>query len=105
MDPVPIACSLDAGELGARVDQWRQLLAAVATRTDRPHPGRLEIGLSDNDRGLAQLMRLARFERECCPFFGFTFLVGASSATLAIEAPPDAAALLDGFAGLAGPAG
>ena len=102
MDAVPIACSLDAGEIGPRVDEWRRLLATGATGFTRPHPGRLEIELGDDRRGLATLMRLARLERQCCPFFGFTFLVGASRVALAIEAPPDAAGLLDGFAGLAG---
>ena len=102
MDAVPIACSLDAGDIAPRVDEWRVLLASSATGFTRVQLGRLEIGLRDDRRGLGRLMRLARLERECCPFFGFTFLVGASTVALAIEAPADAAALLDGFAQLAG---
>ena len=102
MDAIPIACSLEAGEIGARVDEWRRQLAANATGMDRPHPGRLDIRLGDDRDGLAGLMKLARLEKGCCPFFGFTFEVGASATTLVIEAPADAAALLDGFADLAG---
>ena len=52
-----------------------------------------------NDLALLEaLIQLAQREKACCPFFGFTILIGADSLSLHVSVPEDASWLLGEFA-------
>jgi hypothetical protein len=97
-----IACTLRPDALRTRVDEWQQALDHAVTGVERQSPQRLRVHLQSDPAAMAALVLLAGKEKECCPFFGFTFEVEVGSFTLVIEVPTEAEALLDSFAGLAG---
>jgi hypothetical protein len=101
MYELPIACSLDAGDLVKRQDELAMLgrrdLLSVRGR------GGLPVVLSFNGSAetRAQLERIVAAEAECCPFLDLT-VSGDDPLELHIDAPPDAAPvvneLVDAFA-------
>jgi hypothetical protein len=100
----PIACTLEAGAARAQLDAWQELLAGTIERRDRVATGRLELVLSSGFDQVDALVRLAQRETTCCAFFTFSVAISAEALTLVIEAPDDAAAVLDDFANTVGPA-
>lgn len=100
-DPAPIACSLGPAELGDRLAAWRRVLGR-APAADRRGPGTLVVALAPG-ADPAAVADLARREVECCPFLSFGLRVAASGLALQIDAPEEAADVLDAFARLAGP--
>jgi hypothetical protein len=100
----PIACTLEAGAARAQLDAWRDLLAGAIDRRNRVATGRLELALASDFDQVDALVRLAQQETTCCAFFAFSVVIGAEALTLVIEAPDDAAAVLDDFANTAEPA-
>ncbi|MFP3907277.1 MAG: MerR family transcriptional regulator [Acidimicrobiales bacterium] len=81
-----IACSLPAGEMGARVQDWQGVLASVVDR--QPLAGGLRLNL-DDDAPLEDIARLAAAEHECCPFFDFALTVDRRGVALEVTAPED----------------
>lgn len=99
---VPIACTLSGEDAADRVEEWRSALGASVTGVSRRDPVRLVLGVGSEPAGIAVLVDLARREKECCEFFGFTFHVGSDEVTLEVSVPDDAVAILEGFEALAG---
>lgn len=99
---VPIACTLTAKDAADRVEEWRRALGASGTGVSRPDPVRLVVAVGSDPAKIAVLVDLARREKACCEFFGFSFQVGADEVTLEVSVPEDAATALDGFEALAG---
>jgi hypothetical protein len=97
---IPIACSLTPAGARSQLDEWRALLAAAVTGTERPGPAVLSLRLRDDPGQLAAVVALAQREKACCPFFGFALEIGADSVALQVSVPPDAVSILDGFAQL-----
>lgn len=94
-DDPPIACTLDAGRMGGRIDEWSALLAAtddggsgVVSRQAIDGGVRLELGPHTD---VAALARLAAAEQDCCRFFRFALTIDARGAALEVRAPSDAA--------------
>jgi hypothetical protein len=100
-DAIPIACTLSAPEMGARLDEWSRALRRTALAVERPLPERLHFVLRDDPAAVAELLVLARAEKECCPFFEFACEIGVDAVRLVVGVPPDAVTVLDGFAALA----
>jgi hypothetical protein len=98
---VPIACTLDAADAQSQLAQWQALLATTVIATERPLPTELLYRLRGDLAGLAELVRLAQREKECCAFFDFALLIDAGSLALQVSVPPAAVAVLDRFEGLA----
>ena len=99
MARVPIACSLSAGSAGARVDEWRQFLnlrVVEITRSTRSARLRLE----DSEDALLAATDLARREKACCSFFEFRLELRPEAVWLEVEAPGEAASILDGLVNL-----
>jgi hypothetical protein len=94
----PIACTLEAEAARAQLDAWRELLAGAVERRNRVAPGRLELVLAPGFDQVDALVRLGQRETTCCAFFTFSVAIGAEALTLVIEAPDDAASVLDEFA-------
>ena len=99
---VPIACTLDAGAATDRMDEWRHTLRTSVMAVTRTAPGRIELRLVDGPTAAGRLVDLARREKACCRFFTFTVEIDAEGATMVVEVPGDAVAVLDDLAALGG---
>ena len=90
---VPIACTLPAGDMSARLDDWNQLLAGkqdllqgVTARRALDDGGvRLEFGPGSD---VAEIARLAAAEQSCCRFFSFSLVIDTRGIALEVHAPP-----------------
>jgi|GEM_PF-1378457 len=97
--PASIACSLDAGSMSQRVDEWRAFVATsvsavVATRTS------VRMTLDDSDTALAAAASLGAREKACCPFFDVAVELEPDRRVLRLSVPEDADAALAGFVSL-----
>lgn len=90
----PIACSLDGDDYGARLADWRELLAG-APRAD-VNAG-VRVTLPTNTLGRATA--LAQAEQSCCAFYTFRLDLHGATYDLTITAPPEARAMLDDLLG------
>lgn len=90
---VPIACSLGAQDLDARLGEWRRLLAAVTGTATGEQSGELVLHFHA-DTSVADLAKLCAAEVTCCPFFTFHLGIGADAVTLRVTVPPGAEAML-----------
>ncbi|MFI1652938.1 MerR family DNA-binding protein [Streptomyces avidinii] len=93
----PVACTLDAAELGRRTGQWRALVTLAARREDIEDGLRLHF---PPDAALAgRIAALAAAEQGCCAFFGFTLHLTPAALRLDVSAPESAAGMLAGLFG------
>lgn len=99
MEP-PFACSLDATGARSQLDEWRDLLRSTVVSVEWAQTTSLRMGLHADDTSIAALIALATREVECCPFICFAIEVDARGLALCVSVPPDAAAILQGFAQL-----
>jgi hypothetical protein len=89
---VPIACTLPAGDMSARLDEWNELLAGkqdllqgVTARRALADGGiRLEFGPGSD---VAEIARLAAAEQSCCRFFSFSLVIDIRGIALEVHAP------------------
>lgn len=96
---VPVACTLPAGAIRARLGEFEELFARALTGWKRePLLLRLEFG-----QGVEEQVRgLFAAEAECCAFLGFQVEGGGGEGlVVTVTAPPEAGAALDGLQGLA----
>ncbi len=94
---IPVACRLPPRDARSQMAEWGALLTDAVARRHRVAPGRLDLHLrSDFDR-VDALVDLARREAACCAFFDFSLSIGPDALTLVIEAPDEAASILDEF--------
>ena len=94
----PVACTLDASDLPARIQDWRDLVGHVVGRT--PIDGGIRLQL-DPAAPLDQLALLMRAEQGCCSFFAFSLTVDRSGIVLEVRAPAEAQVMMDGLFGAA----
>lgn len=97
---IPIACSLDAGQVGDRLGWWRAVMAHAIGEPVTVEGGvrvRLPSALE------VEVRRLVAAESECCAFFDFDVASadGTGDVVLTVGAPPEARPLIDSL--LAGP--
>jgi hypothetical protein len=97
---VPIACTLNAEVATDRIEEWRAAMRTSVTAATRTAPGRVELRLADGPIAAGRLVHLARSEKACCGFFTFTVQIEAEGATMVVEVPEDAIAVLEDFAAL-----
>jgi MerR family transcriptional regulator, copper efflux regulator len=96
---VPFTCSLMADDATTRVEEWRQFVKQRVVEVDRgERSARLRI--EDGEDALVTAARLARSEKACCPFLEFRLILLAEAIWLEIDAPEEAAAILDGLVDL-----
>ena len=98
---VPIACNLNAEAATGRIEEWRATMSTSVASSKRTAAGRVDLRLADGPTAAGQMVDLARREKACCGFFTFTVEIEADGATMVVEVPDDAAAILDDFAALA----
>jgi hypothetical protein len=93
---VPIACTIDGGEVRERIGQLEALRTNVQ-RLERTEHGLLLHFAADADLA-AELHRFAVAEKRCCGFWGFDVVSTPSELTLRWDAPPAADAIVDQLA-------
>jgi len=94
----PIACTLEAGSMKGRLDDWRALLAHVDRREA------IDGGLRatfERSAPLDELIRLVSAEQDCCQFFSFAITVDTRGIALEVRAPDDALPIVHSVFGVA----
>lgn len=94
-DPA-IACTLAAGDLPGRLDDWRALLAEARERAGTADGARIRF---DRSVDVAALARLVAAEQECCAFYTFAIVVAPDAVTLDVHAPAGAEAMVESLFG------
>jgi DNA-binding transcriptional MerR regulator len=102
---MPIACTLGAGQMANRLDEWaalladeRELLRGVAARRALEDGLRLEFGPNTD---VTEIARLAAAEQGCCRFFDFALVIDGRGIALEVHAPADAQPVLTALFGAA----
>lgn len=85
-EAAPIACSLGAGDMQARIAEWEDVLEHALERT--PLDDGIRIVL-DDQVPLGEVARLAVAEQDCCRFFNFALTVDGRGLALEVTAPPE----------------
>jgi hypothetical protein len=89
--PTGLSCSLDASDVGGRLEEW----SLVVSRALRRHPIDNGIRLTfERDFDLSQLVDLAEKEQRCCPFLSFVIGIHPESLTLDVNGPLEAQTLV-----------
>ena len=104
VDEVPVACTLGAGEMATRLDEWNALLAdkqdllrgVVARRALDGGGLRLEFGPATD---VSEIARLAAAEQGCCRFFDFALMIDDRGIALEVHVPADAQPVLTALFG------
>lgn len=94
----PVACTLGAGQLRGRVEEWGVLLAHVASRESIPGGVR---AVFESTVPLDELIRLTSVEQSCCQFFAFAITIDSRGVGLEVTAPADAGEIVDALFGVA----
>jgi hypothetical protein len=91
--PIPIACSLSAGELADRRLEFAAAAEHVVGREPTERGVRLRFR---NPPGFQEeLADLIRREKECCPFYDFRISTVDGEVLLEVDAPPEARPIID----------
>jgi hypothetical protein len=98
-EAVPIACTLNGGDMAQRIEDWQGVTDLVVRREPLDGGVRLVLG---EDPPLSEIARLAAAEYECCPFFAFALTVDTRGTALEVTAPPEGTEVLTAAFGTAG---
>ena len=90
---LPIACSLGAAELPARLAEMRAVGRAALVGVERSAT-RAVLRFRPDPRTRGRLAAIVAAEAECCAFLDMTLREGRDDVALTIDAPPDAAPIL-----------
>ena len=91
-----IACTLAAGSMKGRVDDWQSLLAHVERR-ERIDDGVRSVFAASVP--VTELIRLVAAEQDCCQFFRFSITVDTRGVALEVRAPQDAQPIVESMFG------
>jgi hypothetical protein len=94
--PVPIACTLSAGDLPGRCAEWQAFYSSSVLSSERS-PRTVRLHLDPSPASVAAARSLARREKECCAFFEFTLASEAGRPVMAVSVPPGAEPTLRSF--------
>ena len=97
-DTVAIACTLEAGAIRGRMEDWQAVLAHVSRREEVRNGVRLVL---EPSAPLDELMRVTAAEHDCCQFFAFVITVDTRGIALEVTAPVEAQALVQSVFGAA----
>jgi len=92
----PVACTLAASDVPARLEAWQAALATVTTRAWIDNGVRL---VFESGASLPALAELVVAEQECCTFFRFAITVDTRGVALEVTAPAEAIDLVHALVG------
>jgi hypothetical protein len=94
-----VACTLEAGDLPARVAEWQAFYRSSVTATEAgPEDARrLRLRLEPSDATLAAAASLSQREKQCCAFFDFAVELESDGRWLTVAVPAGAEATLSDF--------
>ena len=98
----PLACSLDAGSMADRVEEWRALVAPSGAESGS-EPTAVHLVLEPTENALVAAADLAQREKQCCPFFDVAIEIGAQRRTLSLRVPDGAEEAMATFVALLRP--
>jgi DNA-binding transcriptional MerR regulator len=93
-----ISCSLDAGEMAGRMDEWQALLGLVIDRT--PVNDGISLSFAADPAVAAEVARLAVAEQACCSFFDFTVRVSGGELHLEVRGAQEAQEIISALFGV-----
>jgi MerR family copper efflux transcriptional regulator len=91
---IPIACTLTGAQQKERGDEWRHFLADDVVEVARTDSS-ARLRLNDESDVILTAVDLARREKACCAFFEFRLDVLDDAIWLVVDAPAEAASILD----------
>ena len=94
-ETAPIACTLDAADLEARLEQMERRRAALVGTARTEHGLSLRFAASPEIE--PELERFVVDEKACCEFWGFAVSHADDEFVLRWDGPPSVSALLDGL--------
>jgi hypothetical protein len=97
MTDVPIACTLDAGDLPDRIAEWQAFYRSSVTAADLG-AGTLRLLLDPSESTLSAAASLSQRETQCCAFFDFSISLEAEQRWLTVTVPAGADETLSSFA-------
>ena len=95
---LPIACTLEATDRPARVDEWRALIAHAEHQTQIE--GGYRVDFAPGSVTVASVSDLAEREMGCCAFFSFTVGEHDGRVTLDVVAPEEALPVVEALIAL-----
>lgn len=98
LEEVPVACTLDGGELRNRIGAWHELLREATHVQPLPTGGRVWF---EPQIDAAAVAELAAKEQRCCAFLSFSIAIGRDAVMLEVHGPPDTRPVVDTLLGLA----
>jgi hypothetical protein len=93
---VPIACTLDVGDLGARMAEWQAFVLSSVSAVDA-QPTSVRLLLHPSDEALFAAASLGQREKQCCAFFDVAISLEAEQRWLTVTVPPGAESTLSSF--------
>jgi MerR family transcriptional regulator, copper efflux regulator len=84
---VPIACTLQPGQMPDRIADWQRLLDAATTRSRTPD-GRIRVEFGAG-LDVAELASVVQAEQQCCAFFAFALTIDERGTALEVGAPAE----------------
>ena len=93
---VPIACTLQAGDLPDRLTEWQAFFASSVISSEAAATS-VRLLLDPSDATLLIAASLAQREKRCCAFFDFALLLEAEERWLSVAVPTGAEETLATF--------
>ncbi len=101
-DPAPIVCSLDAGSLTERIDEWRAFVASSVVEVESDAT-LVHLVLAESEAALVVAASLGQREKQCCEFFEVAIDIGSDRRALTLRVPEGAEEALATFVALLTP--
>jgi hypothetical protein len=95
-DPIPVACTLETGDIPGRFAEWQQFFRSSVVRTESLATS-VRLLLDPSEATTLDVVSLAQREKQCCAFFEFTMVIEADQRWLSITVPPEAQETLTTF--------
>jgi hypothetical protein len=89
----PIACTIDARDIGGHVDVLERIRHNLASVQRTPHGVTLDLPTSSAN--IADLRQFAADEQQCCAFWGFDLDERPDIVRLRWDGPPETAPFMD----------